>query len=368
MRKNIVYVGSISIIIISLLISSSTAVKITENNNETKPYFQLNETPEYYAVIACCFRYKNSSYDILDVAYTNEKILYDVLISSNNWKEENIILLLNENATKENITAALVEMSEQVGPNDIFLFSWRGHGGRIPDLDGDEKIYDSRDNYDEIICPYDMKIVNYTFKNVFTDDELNNYFSDINSKGMCLIFDSCYSGGLVTKKLTGIKKILYGPKHNTNKSGINSHDVDGENRVVIMATPPEKAQYSNRFGSDISIISSISSILYYHFFLNDSGVYYYLFNLINDEGSFISFEEIFKAAKVLYAIDNLVFWIKNPILAYYTYLTLFNNTKLALLYTTGGMILVYLLIKLVGLENKATIRDDFPGELPLIIF
>lgn len=188
---------------------------------------------EYYAVLAACASYKNPAYN-LPIAEFKMKKLYRGLISNDNWKPENIILLVNNNpdlsnpgytggATKANIIKALEEMAGKVGKDDVFLFSWQGHGSEVHESEtsGPNDDYET-DRYDEVICPWDCdrdnngKLVNY-----LTDDDLDYYFDNIKADGMMLIFESCFSGALVANTL-GDK--LFG------------NDVDQLGRVVVVST------------------------------------------------------------------------------------------------------------------------------------
>jgi hypothetical protein len=177
---------------------------------------QNSSDPHYYAVIAACSQYENSNYSLPKKwlpAFSDEKLMvfYDSLLQSKNWEKNNIILLLNENATKNNITTALEYMAGIVRPEDYFLFSWSGHGTAVNDTDGDEAQRYPGDSLDEVICPYDMMKVNDAWINMITDDELGSYFSNITCKGMTLIFDCCLSGGMVNRTGTngGVQDWMY---------------------------------------------------------------------------------------------------------------------------------------------------------------
>ncbi|MCJ7571558.1 MAG: caspase family protein [Candidatus Thermoplasmatota archaeon] len=270
----------------------------------------INSTSEneikYYAVISGCQRYKNSSYNRLELI-DSSKMLYDALLSCKNWNVSNIILLLNENATAQNISNALVEISERVGPNDVFLFSWAGHGTILTDADGDEKEFDPEDKYDEAICPYDYNEydqVNQTYNKGLRDDELNYYFSKINCKGMFLIFESCFSGGLVSKE--SLKdKFLNSFKKDFEK--INSSDVDAENRVVLMSTPDNKLGYGARlYPFVVSLTYSLAfSINFLNSQIPEEKENLSYFNIYND--GFVSAEELFNPTKSMYKFQSLSF-------------------------------------------------------------
>ena len=331
-----------------------------------------SSSSNYYAVIAACSKYQNSSYNLPKQflpPFSDEKlsVLYSSLLQAKNWNESNIILLLNDRATKQNITNALVSMASIVGPNDIFLFSWSGHGTEVNDTDGDEAQHDPTDTTDEAICPYDIvKVDNYTKLNVLTDDELGRYFSNIPCKGMCLIFDCCLSGDLVDRNTTKQRTGLSDPSSQSSAfteafcadlQGPKSTDVNGNNRVVIMSTRPgllERGSYLTAFPLIFGMAFACS-----HAKITDR----------NRDGV-ISAEEAFRVARPLEYAQAMVFWIFVwPY--FYAYYSVFgiHSWLLALLMVPVEYIIAQLAMKAIDnhyFGNFPIMQDTYNGELPLI--
>jgi hypothetical protein len=326
----------------------------------------------YYAVIAACSRYQNSSYNLpkqFFPPFSDEKlsVLYTSLLESKNWNKSNIILLLNDHATKQNITDALVHMASIVGPNDIFLFSWSGHGTEVNDTDGDESSGGVNDTKDEAICPYDViKVDNFTKLNVITDDELGHFFSNITCKGMCLIFDCCLSGSMVdrnsTTRTTDVSRTFSQASAFTEAfcadlKGPKSIDVNGNNRVILMSTKPdllERGSYLTGFPLVFGLAFACS-----HARITDR----------NRDGV-ISAEEAFRIARPLEYAQSAVFWIVVwPYL--YAYYSLFgiHSWLLALLMVPVEYIITQLVMKAMEnhyFGNFPIMQDTYNGELPLI--
>src|SRR6266545_1224003 len=63
--------------------------------------------------------------------------------------------LLTKRATRNAVTKALKEASGKLMPGDIFLLSYSGHGGQLPDLNNDEE----SDSQDETWCLYNGELV-----------------------------------------------------------------------------------------------------------------------------------------------------------------------------------------------------------------
>lgn len=191
-------------IIIFLILTSLPIISGEANNNTIKKMSagSDNET-EYYAIIAACTEYNDPKLNLPRFtpphAEWKLKTIYNTLIDAENWDEENIILLINEQVTIENLNNAFDEMADVVDENDVFLFSWQGHGSQVPDLSTIEyPEFDEEDEYDEVMDPYNCyRDEDGVLHNYITDDELNDKFSSINSKGQFIIFDCCYSGGII---------------------------------------------------------------------------------------------------------------------------------------------------------------------------
>lgn len=352
--KKIVVLG-----IIALLLTLSSQSVLGRNQRED------SET-EYYAIIVACSKYKDWKNNIPKFPFPpfpekKLKIFYEALLDTQNWKEENIILLLNDDATRQNIVDAFDVMATQVGPEDIFLFTWNGHGSIVDDDDGDEQLSDASDMYDEIICPYDCeRDEDDELINFIRDDELDAYLLNISCKGICCIFESCHSGGLVDTESFSLQSADF-------------RDVDGPNRVIITSTLPSTLGRASYL--------TASPILYA--FSKAAG------NPANDydgDGN-ISIEEAFKAARPLIFLQNGLFWLGNWIYMYIynlldlyevipfkkpsTVERLFNKPALS---ATCSLINSYVVTQLYAkllsgafMLNYPHMVDHYSGELPLFI-
>lgn len=64
------------------------------------------------------------------------------------------MLLLDRDATAEAVRRELDAAAADLGENDFFFLTYSGHGGQVPDRNGDE-----RDSFDETWCLYDTELV-----------------------------------------------------------------------------------------------------------------------------------------------------------------------------------------------------------------
>lgn len=99
-------------------------------------------------------------------------------------KYDSVELVLNQDATREIIIDRITTASKLLSSGDTFLMTYAGHGGQIPDLDGDED-----DAKDETWCLFNGQLI---------DDELHQLWT-LFREGVRIwvITDSCHSGTLI---------------------------------------------------------------------------------------------------------------------------------------------------------------------------
>lgn len=111
-------------------------------------------------------------------ACESDAVAYADIAKSRNFK---VKTLLTKDATRANVISELSQVANTLKTGDIFMLSYAGHGGQIPDLNGDEL-----DGLDETMCLYDGQLI---------DDELNSQFAKFAEGVRILVFsDSCHSG------------------------------------------------------------------------------------------------------------------------------------------------------------------------------
>ncbi len=104
-------------------------------------------------------------------------------------------ILLREKATAKAVSDAITKAAEILVAGDIFLVTYSGHGGQVPDLNGDEGRYgDSNDHMDETWCLFDREHI---------DDERAALWARF-KKGVRIVVlsDSCHSGSTTRARPT----------------------------------------------------------------------------------------------------------------------------------------------------------------------
>lgn len=111
---------------------------------------------------------------------------------------EDIITLVNRQATKAGIVSAFTALAAQCKSGDRVYVHFSGHGQLMTDVDGDEK----DDSLDEAWIPYDAYL-RYGEKDRgekhLIDDDINEFLTEIKSKigddgKMLVVVDACHSG------------------------------------------------------------------------------------------------------------------------------------------------------------------------------
>ncbi|HZB40324.1 MAG TPA: caspase family protein [Ilumatobacter sp.] len=108
-----------------------------------------------------------------------------LLIDHFGFDPQNVTMLIDSQATKKRVLAAVDKLVADAKKGDVLVFTNSSHGTYVADRDGDET------RYDEAMCPYDMK------KNLILDDELRQRFAGIaDGVRLTVISDSCHSGSV----------------------------------------------------------------------------------------------------------------------------------------------------------------------------
>ncbi|KAH7905001.1 caspase domain-containing protein [Hygrophoropsis aurantiaca] len=108
------------------------------------------------------------------------------------YRDGDIVMLVDETEnprqmpTRKNILDGMRWLVKDAKPHDSLFFHYSGHGGQIPDQDGDEV-----DGFDEVIYPVD-----YKKSGIIVDDEMHRIMVKSLPMGCRLtaVFDSCHSG------------------------------------------------------------------------------------------------------------------------------------------------------------------------------
>lgn len=170
----------------------------------------------------------------LNYAVNDARIVYDHMVRHNRIPPENILLLLDQDATLRKIRSALgTELKNKAGKDDMVIIYFAGHGAterdtQSPDGDGLEKY----------LLPYDADLKDL-YATALPMEELSRIFSRIQSERLIYIADACYSGasGGRTIGVTGTRASL--------SDAFMDRIAGGKGRVIITASRANEVSAEN---------------------------------------------------------------------------------------------------------------------------
>jgi len=230
----------------SVLISSN--IVLSNENSAVKNLNIENQASEYWALLVAVGVYADNPEQNRPLMLEEVDDLYDLLLESNVWSADHIKVIKGPDATATNIISGFRWLDKMEDEQDISLVFITTHGSPVG-YDFPPK--DEEDGTDEILSTYWGFAYNIGF---LWDDEINFLLNRLESKGVCLIVDSCYAGGFNDdpnwKKLS---RYIF-PSLNLNEKvspeqfieGFGK-EVSGQNRVVLMASREDELSYSGGF-------------------------------------------------------------------------------------------------------------------------
>lgn len=115
-------------------------------------------------------------------------VMHQLLTNQFGFKNENIKVLTDDEATKVNIVNSIKWLTQGVGSGDSIVFHYSGHGSQVA-VD-DFTSTDEIDGRDEILCPIDLD-----WNDPLRDHEIGAYFKRVPKDCMTLVvLDNCHSG------------------------------------------------------------------------------------------------------------------------------------------------------------------------------
>lgn len=200
------------------------------------------ESTKYWGLLIAVGEYLNNPDQNRPSMLTQIDNIYGALIRDPQWEATHILRIKGENANLDNILNGFNWLLEMEGKNDISLIYITTHGYY---LNVDLPPFDEADGKDEILIPYEG--FDDTSKFVW-DDEIDFVCRMLQSKGVCLIVDSCFSGG-------------FNDAHIQVRGRMNAHqwmteilnDLQmGSGRVILMSCKENEVSYGSTFSYYIS--------------------------------------------------------------------------------------------------------------------
>lgn len=181
----------------------------------------MNHLDNAYALIIGV-DYKQKTKSVLKDAQSIYNILTDEELCG--YKEDNISLLLDGDATMNRILSELDNIVEKTNENSSFLMYYSGHGG-----------YEQGISY---LCPHDKILSN---SNYVSGQEIRERLSKMKSKKIFMLFDCCHSGSFFDGKddiisETISKNVKQKVLHKDSTLEGLAQEIDDERGMVILAS------------------------------------------------------------------------------------------------------------------------------------
>jgi hypothetical protein len=201
---------SIAIVVVLMFLVSFIPISFAISINNFQPFEGVKKINSgdvnYYALVIGIEKFAGVSYPDEDHLDESATAWYNMLINNTyNWKKENIYFMLNENATKDKIHDAItVWLDEREDENDVVLIVWEGHGW---------KLRLSKINLGHACLLTYNETEERRLKDKITDVELDSWLDELESKHVCIILDSCYSGRMLSLRQSGRVLLAAGGKY-----------------------------------------------------------------------------------------------------------------------------------------------------------
>jgi hypothetical protein len=244
-KRNVTILGSM-IVVVCLLVPSVGA-GLTVKDSSVVVSAQLPSKPadagQNWAVIFAVGIYAGAPDDfnrpeMIDSANN----LYDSLMSSGNWQADHIQMLQTSQATGKNLIRSLLWLKQNAKAEDHVLVYITTHGSQLKSrgmpLDLPPK--DEADGMDEFLMMYNG------YENLYAivwDDLLNFFLSLVKCQGLCLIVDSCYSGGFNDAPMKAGEAQLAAKAYQDDFAA----SMAAQNRVVLMSCSENEVSYGSFF-------------------------------------------------------------------------------------------------------------------------
>lgn len=228
-----------------------TKIERKKSEKEDKSTSESDKIPsetkqgDSYAVVIGIGKYKDPGIPTLKYAANDALSIYNILIDPKygNFPKENVLLLLDEQATLTEIKSAMgTYLARKAGKDDTVAIYFAGHGS--PEIDPTGK---ADDRLEKFIVPYDAR-KDDLFGYGLSMDEIRNIYERIESKRVIFFIDSCYSGeaGGRTFSRPDVRA------RNITISDKFLEDLSGEGRIIITASKPDELSLeTNEFNHGI---------------------------------------------------------------------------------------------------------------------
>lgn len=205
--KTIIIFATLLMLLTSSFSITSSASSITKTQDAVESLNVASSgEAEYYALIIGVEIFAGGNmYPEEDKIDDDAINMYNLLLNSSNWKEENMKLMLNEGATKDKIQEAIVGwLDDKENEDDTVLIYYISHGWK---LKPSQRQYGNAAIFTYNVTE-DLKL-----EERITDKEFDLYLDELESQHIAIILGSCYSGRMLDLRQQGRILLAAGGKY-----------------------------------------------------------------------------------------------------------------------------------------------------------
>ena len=243
-KRTILALLSVVLAACMVLPSAGAALSSPSAVSHRAPLKKTSSTGQYWGLIFAVGTYYNHPDEDRPEMIDAANNLFTTLTNSPNWQADHIHMLTASMATGKNLINELIWLSKNSQPGDYVVIYLTTHGGQLRNSKGlpwDLPPKDESDGMDEFLVMYNGF---ETWYSIVWDDLLNFFLSRIKCQGLCLIVDSCYSGGFNDDPMqTGTKAAMQAYVTDFVQS------VSGQNRIVLMSCRENEVSYGTDFSN-----------------------------------------------------------------------------------------------------------------------
>ena len=233
------------------ILSPSLKKTIKDSVSDNSQLQKTTQSPismdtEYWALLFAVGEYYNSPDNDRPTMLEACDDLYATLLDSPNWQQDHIRVRKAADATGKNLINDLWWLKQNVDSDDYCLVYITTHGGHLRNSKGlplDLPPKDEKDGVDELLVMYHGFDQWYS---IIWDDLLNFFLGLIKAQGLCLIIDSCYSGGFNDSVFVQSTQ----PQYNYDAESVTkgfTEELAAEGRVVLMSCEEDTVSYGSFF-------------------------------------------------------------------------------------------------------------------------
>jgi len=182
-------------------ISGEYEIVCTSYEPQTGTYeltVDLRQKPRYFGIFIGMDDY-GWAYENAPKCDEDAHYMYRTFIDAGLMDPKDGIELLNHRSRRIDLENAFNEIRSKIGPDDIFIFFFSGHGDRVPVSTRDSGV--DIDGYDEVISLRDVDL---------PDNDLRSMLDGLGAGLTMVVIDSCHSGGFAADLRSLPNTVFYG--------------------------------------------------------------------------------------------------------------------------------------------------------------